>query len=114
MAIQSEEVLDRLDEMGLRIQELIMEGQRALVARPEDVLGPYRAGRGLQGRGGKGRRERVSASASEGQGLGVGLEGRVERERERLEGMERMEGLDRGRLLRLKSRRSLPVVGVTM
>jgi hypothetical protein len=64
---EDERILEQLDEMGYRIQRLIMEGQNALAARPEDLVSPLkrRAGaNGVRGRGrGRGAGRRGAASA---------------------------------------------------
>jgi hypothetical protein len=83
-----EEILDRLDGMTLRIQRLILEGQAALIRKPEDMDG--------------GRHVRGSASGSwSRRGRGGGLR-------------PTREGPVAGQGKVIRSRRSLPVVGVTM
>ena len=54
---EDERILEQLDEMGYRIQRLIMEGQDALALKPGDLVSPHkRAGGGPRGRGrGRGR-----------------------------------------------------------
>lgn len=81
-----EEILERLDGMTLRIQKLILEGQAALIRRPEDM--------------GSGGHLRGSRSGSWGRrGRGGSLRPRAD-------------GTRQAQVVR--NRRSLPVVGVTV
>lgn len=82
-----EEILERLDGMTLRIQRLILEGQAALMRKPEEV---NTGGHRIRGSGSWSRRSRASMGGSlRPRGAGDGLKV-------------------------VKNRRSLPVVGVTV
>lgn len=69
---EDERILEQLDEMGYRIQRLIMEGQDALALKPGDLISPSkRAVGGSRGRGrGRGRGSQSGMFSSKGLAAG--------------------------------------------